>query len=65
MQILFKKTYNSLLKNPDADGILAFLDLNISINDERQIKCRLYQKSTDTGIILNFLSYAPLQHKKR
>ena len=41
-------------------GDLAFLDLNINLNEDRKISCHWYQLSTDTGIILNVRSCAPL-----
>ena len=44
---------------------LAFLDPKINVNGDRNISCHWYQKSTDTGIILNFRSCASLQHKKK
>ena len=48
---------------PKGSRDLAFLDLNINVNEDRKISCRWYQKSLDTGIILNLRSCAPLQHK--
>ena len=42
---------------------LAFLDLNINLNEDRKNSCNWYQKSTDTDIIPNFCC-APLQHKR-
>ena len=59
--------YESLkftLEAPNGSGDLAFLDLNINLNEDRKISCHWYQKSTDTGITLNFRSCAPLQHKR-
>ena len=41
----------------------SFLDLNINLNEDRKISCLWYQKSTDTGIILNFRSCAPLHNR--
>ena len=52
------------LETPNANGNLTFMDLKLSINDERQISCHWFQKFTDTGINLNFFSGARLQHKK-
>ena len=52
------------LETPNGSGDLAFLDLNINLNKDRKISCHWYQKSTDTGIILNFRSCAQLQHKR-
>ena len=58
------KNLQFTLQTPNGSGDLAFLDLNINLNEDRKISCHWYQKSTDTGIILNFRSCAPLQHKK-
>ena len=52
------------LETPNGSGDLAFLDVNTNENEDRQISCQWYQKSTDTGIILNFRNFAPLQHQK-
>ena len=67
----FLEYANTLHKNlqitretPNGSGDLAFLDLNINLNEDRKISCHWYQKSTDTCIILNFRSCAPLQHKR-
>ena len=38
----------------NGSGHLAILDLNINLNADRKIRCHWYQKSADTGIILNF-----------
>ena len=38
--------------------------MNLNVNEDRKISYHLYQKSTDTGVILHFRSCAPLQHKK-
>ena len=58
------KNLQFTLETPNGSGDLAFLDLNINLNEDRKIRCHWYQKSTDTGIILNFRSCAPLQHKR-
>ena len=58
------KNLQFILETPNGSGDLAFLDLNINLNEDRNISCHWYQKSTDTGIILNFRSCAPLQHKR-
>ena len=67
----YREYANSLHKNlqftletPNGSAVLAFLDLNIKLNEERKISCHWYQKSTDTGLILNFRSCAPLQHSR-
>ena len=59
------KNLQFTLETPNGSGDLAFLDLNINLNEDKKISCHWYQKSTDTGIILNFRSCALLQHKKR
>ena len=46
------------------NGDSAFLDINVNMSSKNNITCPWYQKSTDTGIIPNFRSCAPLQHKK-
>ena len=46
------------------EGDLAFLDININVSSKSKITCHWHQEPTDTGIILNFCSCAPLQHKK-
>ena len=38
-------------ETPNGRGDLAFLDLNINLNEDRKIRCHWYQKSTDTGIM--------------
>ena len=43
---------------------LAFLDINVNVSSRSNITFHWYQKPTDTGIMLNFRSCAPLQHKK-
>ena len=58
------KNLQFTLETPNGSGDLAFLDLNINVNKDRKISCHCYQKSADTGIILNFRSCATLQHKK-
>ena len=58
------KNLQFTLETPNGSGYLAFLDLNINLNEDRKISCHWYQKSTDTGIILNFRSCTPLQHKR-
>ena len=52
------------LETPNASGDLAFLDLNIKVNEVKKISCQWYQKSTDTVIIFSFRSCSPLKHKK-
>ena len=41
----------------------AFLDINVNVSCKSSNTCHWYQKPTDTGVILNFLSCAALQHK--
>ena len=52
------------LEKVNMDGGLAFLDINVNVSSKNNITSHWYQKPTDTGIILNFRSCAPLQHKK-
>ena len=59
-----RKNLQFTLETPNGSGDLAFPDLNINLNEDRKISCHWNQKSTDTGIILNFRSCAPLQHKR-
>ena len=58
------KNLQFTLETPNGSGDLAFLHQNINLNEYRKISCHWYQNSTDTGIILNFRSCAPLQHKR-
>ena len=55
-----RKNLQFLLETPKGIGDMAFLDLNIKLKDERKIRCQWYQKLTDTSLILNFPSCAPL-----
>ena len=52
------------LEKDNMEGDLAFPDINVNVSSKSIITCHWYQKTTDTGIILNFCSCAPLQHKK-
>ena len=45
-------------------GILTFLDLKFNVDTRKNVICEWYQKSTDTGTILNFRSCSPLHYKK-
>ena len=58
----FHKNLQFFLETHIGNGNLAFLDLNINVNDERKISCHWYQKSNDTGIILIFSTCEPLQN---
>ena len=58
------KNLQFTLETPNGSGDLAFLDLNINVNEDRRISCRWYQKSIDTGIILNFGSCARYNIRK-
>ena len=42
---------------------IVFLDIAVYV-DERKFSSNLCQKPTDTGTILNFRSFDPLQHKR-
>ena len=52
------------IETPNTNRKLAFLDLQTSIDKSRKINRGWYQKPTDTGTILNFGSFAPLQYKR-
>ena len=52
------------IETPNTSGSLSFLDLQISIDKNRKNNCRWYQKPTDTGTIIFFISFAPLQYKR-
>ena len=52
------------LEKVNMEGDLAFLDINVNVSSKSNITCHWYQKPTDTGIIPNFRSCAPLHHKK-
>ena len=58
------KNLQFTLEKVNMDGDLAFPDINVNVSSKNNITCHWYQKPTDTGIILNFRSSAPLQHKK-
>ena len=52
------------LEKVNMEGNLAFLEINVNVSSKCNITCDWYQKPNDNGIILNFRSCAPLQHKK-
>ena len=52
------------LEKVNMEGNLAFLDINKKVSSKSNTTCHWYQKTTDTGIILIFGSFAPLQHEK-
>ena len=52
------------MEKPDKNGNLAFLEMNINVNSWKEINCEWYKKPNDTGVVLNFRSCAPIQHKK-
>ena len=59
--------HNSLqftLEKVNMEGNMAFLEKNVNVSSKSNITWQWYQKPTDTGLILNFRSCAPLQHKK-
>ena len=62
--ILLHKNLQITLEEVNTEGYLSFLDINVNVSSKNNITCHWYQKPTDTGIILNFCSCAPLQHKK-
>ena len=58
------KNLQFTLETPNGSRDLEFLDLNINLNEDRKISLHWYQNSTDTSIIPNFRSCAPLQNKR-
>ena len=52
------------MKKHDKTGNLAFLDMDINVNSCQEFSCKRYKKPTDTGVVLNFRSCEPIQHKK-
>ena len=66
----FLKFANSLhnlqltLEKVNMEEDLAFVHINVNLSSTSNITCHWYQKPTETKIILNFRSCAPLQKKK-
>ena len=52
------------LEKVNMEGNLAFHQINVNVSSKSNITCHWYQKPTETEIILNFRSCAPLQHNK-
>ena len=50
-------------KEENKNGVLPFLD--ISISNFESFKTSVYHKSTYTGLLMNFKSFAPFEYKKR
>ena len=50
-------------KEENKNGILPFLD--ISIDNLYNIKTSVYHKTTYTGLLMNFKSFAPFEYKNR
>ena len=53
-----------ILETTNDKKSLPFLDLSINVKSEGTIFCTWYQKTSDTGTILDYRSCTPLQHKK-
>ena len=49
-----------IIEELDSNGSLAFLDLIVKVDSGKKVTCGWYQKSTDTGTILNFRCCSPL-----
>ena len=60
---LYRKLELTMEKADENDN-LAFLDMNINVNSCKEINREWYKKPTDTGVVSNFCSCAPIQHKR-
>ena len=49
------------MEEPDENGNLDFLDMNINVNSRKEINCEWYKKLTNTEVLLNFCSCASIQ----
>ena len=45
-------------------GDFSLLDIDVNVSKQNKITCHWFQNPIDTGLILNFCSCAPLQHRK-
>ena len=52
------------MEKMDQDHEIVFQGMAVYADDKRKVSSKLCQKPTDTGILLNFRSCAPLQHKR-
>ena len=52
------------LETMDATMGLPFLDMRVKTDDRGTTTCEWYQKPSDTGVILNFRSFAPMRWKR-
>ena len=58
------KNLQFTLEYVDANGELAFLDMNKCVGKESKDSCRWYHKPTDSSTILNFRIRVQLLHKR-
>ena len=49
---------------PEVNGVLPFLDINIEKRDGGGFSTSVYHKASYTGLLLNYLSYTPNLYKK-
>ena len=52
------------LEETNSEGNLPFLYLIINLSQDRGVTYSWYQKPTDTGTILNYISRTPTQYKR-
>ena len=60
----FHKNLPFTIEKVNMEGGLAFLNINVNVSSKSNITCHWYQEPTYRRKILNFSSYAQLQHKK-
>ena len=53
------------MEKPDKNDNIAFLDMDMKVKSCKEINCEWYKKPTDTGVVLNMRSCAPIQIKMK
>ena len=59
-----RRKLESNKERTDENGNLDFLEMNVKVTSSKEINCELYKRPTDTRVVINFRSYASMQHKK-